>query len=674
MCIFLFGPTINTNEYISIFFYNGDFIYNFSYLLLSILLIYNWGRKSKNSNQKHQSFIIALSSITPFVLNLITQTLLPIVGINFIPLMGQIYSLIMLWGVYYAIKTYQFMQIPSSLITTELFNEIMDVTFLIDVNGTITRINKKVFDLLGYKEKELINVSITNIIKEETFINLIDRCQLVTETIKLEHIYISTKEGISIPFDITINPLMDNKRHILLGILIIGQDITLINNLQAEIINHKITSEKLFKSEELFRTMIEMMPFAISLTSIQDDEIIYINSKMEELFNMPRTDVIGKSVADFYLNHDDRKKIIQQLRDGQMIKEKEIDFRRIDNTVFSGLLNVVNTIYNEQEVILACLSDTTEQRKLQQNIAKSEEMLQKLMNSIPDLVTVTDLLGNITFCNQSITILGYDQKNKFIPSNFLSIIGENDLERFKLNMEKMFFNDLSPVEYTLIKEDGVLLDVEINGSILRDKAEIPFGMIFVSRDITDRKRAQEEFKNSKDEIEKINFELLKTNTLLRERSIRDSLTNLYNHQHINELLDLTIYEANKKKNNLCLMMADIDFFKHVNDKFGHQVGDMVLVKISEILKINIRDLDLAGRYGGEEFIVILPNASLEEAYKIAETIRLSIQDYDFNLDNHKVTISIGLAQYQIENAKSFINRADTLLYQAKKAGRNRIQI
>jgi diguanylate cyclase (GGDEF)-like protein/PAS domain S-box-containing protein len=466
---------------------------------------------------------------------------------------------------------------------------------------------------------------------------------------------------------------MDVKKHVQLGILIVGQDITLINNLKAEIINHKITSEKLVKSEELFRTMIEMMPFAISLTSSIDDSIIYINSEMEELFHIKREDIAGKSVADFYLYHEDRNNVIQLLKEKKMIKEKEIEYRRPDHTIFSGLLSAVNTLYNEQEVILACVSDTTEQRKLQQNIAESEEMLQKLMNSIPDLVTVTDLDGKITFFNQSITILGYDPKIGFAPSNFLSVINEKDLDEFKLNMKKMFYSDLSPVEYTQVKKDGSLLDVEINGSVLRDKSEEPFGMIFVTRDITDRKKVQEDYKQSKEEIEKMNYELLKTNTLLRERSIRDSLTNLFNHQHINELLDFEIYKANKDESNLCIMMMDIDFFKHVNDNFGHQVGDMVLVNISEILITNIRSHDLAGRYGGEEFIVILPDTSLDEASQIAERIRLSIQGFDFNLDNYMITVSIGLAHFQMENAKSFINRADTFLYQAKKAGRNRIQ-
>ena len=104
-----------------------------------------------------------------------------------------------------------------------------------------------------------------------------------------------------------------------------------------------------------------------------------------------------------------------------------------------------------------------------------------------------------------------------------------------------------------------------------------------------------------------------------------------------------------------------------------KIGDKVLVVISSLISQYARNIDLVGRYGGEEFIVILPNINLEESYRIADSIRLSIQQYDFGLPNLNVTISAGLAQYESEDVKTFVNRADTLLYQAKRNGRNRIE-
>jgi diguanylate cyclase (GGDEF)-like protein len=120
-------------------------------------------------------------------------------------------------------------------------------------------------------------------------------------------------------------------------------------------------------------------------------------------------------------------------------------------------------------------------------------------------------------------------------------------------------------------------------------------------------------------------------------------------------------------------MLDIDFFKLVNDNYGHQIGDRVLIEVSNQIIKNVRNSDLVGRYGGEEFIVILPDIKSEDAYKLAERIRLSIQEYDFGVSGLKVTISIGLAQRNTEDGKAIINRADNLLYQAKMKGRNRIE-
>jgi len=548
MSVFLFGPTIKTNELVNSFFYIGNFIYNFSYLLLSIIVMYFWGKKSENYNQKKQSNIIVLSSITPFIINLLTQSILPSFGIDFLPNIGQLYSLIMLWGVYYTIVNYQFMHIPSSLITQELFNEIMDLTFLIDLSGNILKLNKQVSNLLCFDEKELLNTSITNIIEEKSLSNLLSNAQLITKEIKLNNINLLTRTGTLVPLNLSIIPLRHLKNHRILGILIVGQDIRFIKNLKNEIASHKITSEKLKTSEELFRTMVETMPFSIVLTSVKDNSILYINTKTEELFKTEKSESIGKPVTDYFSNSEDRNLIIHDVNQGKFVKEREIEYKRKDNSTFFGLLTMVKTLYNNQEVLLSCVSD-----------------------------------------------------------------------------------------------------------------------------ITERKNNLETLKKSKSEIEKINNELLKMNAILHGKSIRDGLTNLYNHQYINELLELEIDKANNLNTSICLLMLDIDFFKRVNDNFGHQIGDKVLVTLSNLIELNVGELDLVGRYGGEEFIVVLPGITLDKAHQIANKIRLSIQNFDFELIDLSVTISIGLTEYNVESSKSFINRADTLLYQAKNNGRNRIE-
>ena len=119
-------------------------------------------------------------------------------------------------------------------------------------------------------------------------------------------------------------------------------------------------------------------------------------------------------------------------------------------------------------------------------------------------------------------------------------------------------------------------------------------------------------------------------------------------------------------------MVDIDFFKTVNDTYGHHMGDIVLEKLSEIIKATIRDADIAGRYGGEEFLIIFPEISEDEAFRAGERLRKNIEAVEFE-NRIKITISGGVAEYIEETALELIEKADRNLYRAKENGRNRIE-
>ncbi len=680
--VFLFGPDLTTPDFIADFFYIGNSLYSYSYVILSLVIIFLWGREPNKINQKKQAEIIMVAGIIPLLADLLNQFFLPVFAHIYLPNFTQILMLITLWGINYAIVNYNFMLVSNSLIIDELFHEILDLTFLVDLNGKIIRTNKQVLNLLRYDLIDLIDTSITDIIQEKELENLITDFMNITDTIKLSHVIIHTKTGEPIPLNISVAPIRRSGNQILLGFLIVGQDIRIIEDLKYEISSHKITAKKLKKSEELFRTVAETIPFGITLTNTSDDTIIYINKNSEELFDISHDDMLGKNAFIFYQNPRDRLQLLDDLSKGRQIKEREILFKRRDGTVFSGLITMVKAVYNEKEVLLVCIADITEQKMLQKNIVKSEEMLRKLMDSIPDLVLVCNMEGNLTYVNKRIeTILGYNPDTDVIPDDVFSFLDEKDAKLAKENMKKLLKEDFGtgPVEYRHIKKDGTYIDAEVNGTVLREKSSEPFGFVFVTRDITERKKIQDALKRSKEETEKINNELLENNTLLQEQSIRDGLTNLYNHRFMMELLEQEIKKSDKNKTELCLMMLDIDYFKRVNDNYGHQTGDRVLNMVAKLIKLNVRDYDYVGRYGGEEFLVLLPGISLKEACQIAENIRESIQNYNFTtrelkVSNLNITISIGLTKYQSEDIKAFINRADTLLYQAKEKGRNRTEV
>jgi diguanylate cyclase (GGDEF)-like protein len=158
----------------------------------------------------------------------------------------------------------------------------------------------------------------------------------------------------------------------------------------------------------------------------------------------------------------------------------------------------------------------------------------------------------------------------------------------------------------------------------------------------------------------------------------DSLTGLYNRRAILGKLRELINLANRYKEDFSLSMLDIDHFKKVNDRYGHLTGDDVLEKVAALIRGNIRDTDIAGRYGGEEFIIILPQTTLSSAWVVAERLRSIIEQAEMKDPAGNVfaiTVSQGLAGWERgEDAHSLISRSDEALYKAKEKGRNRVQI
>jgi len=163
---------------------------------------------------------------------------------------------------------------------------------------------------------------------------------------------------------------------------------------------------------------------------------------------------------------------------------------------------------------------------------------------------------------------------------------------------------------------------------------------------------------------------------LQKLAITDGLTRLYNSRHFYNQLELEAGRSNRYKHPLALLLLDIDLFKRYNDSFGHLEGDKVLQRIGKIIKSWLRKMDTAYRYGGEEFTVILPETTCEEAVTVAERIRNAVKSEKFSPEPKKqivITISIGATEYSPEEELSaFIQRADKAMYASKQFGRNKV--
>jgi diguanylate cyclase (GGDEF)-like protein/PAS domain S-box-containing protein len=272
--------------------------------------------------------------------------------------------------------------------------------------------------------------------------------------------------------------------------------------------------------------------------------------------------------------------------------------------------------------------------------------------------------NRVVFNNAKVLALGYSKDE--IPSEvgfefFTEKIHRDDYERVMDNMRRHLYGETPAYEttYRIKTRNAHWLWFYDRGKVTKrdknGKPELVSGIVF---DVSEQKRMEEllEAKNRR----------------LEEMSRRDYLTDLYNRRELMEKLDFEIKRRNRTKTSLSVVMLDLDHFKQVNDTHGHQVGDQVLVQVADLLRKTVREIDIVGRYGGEEFLVILPDCPAKEAVNVAERIRTGVAGFDFNL-SLKLTISGGVAEYIGGNSDNLIEIADQNLYLAKNSGRNKIQ-
>jgi diguanylate cyclase (GGDEF)-like protein len=184
-------------------------------------------------------------------------------------------------------------------------------------------------------------------------------------------------------------------------------------------------------------------------------------------------------------------------------------------------------------------------------------------------------------------------------------------------------------------------------------------------------------KRLQEALEEREKELLEVNERLRFMSQTDALTGLDNRRHLNDRIDEMFQHAQRLSEPFSLVMCDLDKFKSVNDTYGHQAGDEVLKQLARILKEEAREIDRVGRYGGEEFMLLLPGTVLDAAVRFGERVRKRIEGHTFTFDGGTLqrTASFGVSGWPhpaIHDSDALVRTADDALYVAKETGRNRV--
>jgi len=290
-----------------------------------------------------------------------------------------------------------------------------------------------------------------------------------------------------------------------------------------------------------------------------------------------------------------------------------------------------------------------------------------LIEQLQDGVIILDSesrIADINLAGQK--LLGWDPK----------LTKGKEVSLFFPDLQKVFLTTSESIrrEFPLPDSPGVIL--EIQSSPLLDNQKNEVGKLLVLRDVTSRNKAESDLQQANEQLKK---QLLRNKQLqkkLEQQAFHDSLTGLFN-RRIDEILEKEFARAKRENKPISLAMIDIDHFKMINDKHGHQAGDFILKSFSKFITRKIRLDDYAARFGGDEIMLVFPGMSKDDAVKKAESIRKAFSEISFGsvIKNETATISIGVAAFP-QNGKTIdevIRSADWSLYAAKEEGRNRVK-
>ena len=424
---------------------------------------------------------------------------------------------------------------------------------------------------------------------------------------------------------------------------------------QFVVIAHDITDRKfvqlqLQESEEKFRTIAENALMGIF---IYHEHFVYVNQAfasmsehtIEELYKMGPLDLIKEPHQDIF------KQVIKRRLKGDHFPKEYNDIKFVTK---SGRVKTMRMItqtirYKDKYAGMGTIIDITDIQETKQQL----KLLAQAVEQMDTLVRITNKKGVITYINDALVAhTGYRHIELIGKKVGLFKSGHHNKSFYKELWETILSgNTYKGIFVNRKKDRQIYYEEEIITPIMDDNHTIQH-FVATSQDITERVHMEEK---------------------LQKLAMTDNLTGIYNRHKSNEELDIEIGRDRRYDGTFAIAMFDIDHFKTVNDKYGHDIGDFVLKEFSTLISKHIRDSDRFGRWGGEEFILLLPNLDKKEAMSVAQKLRKIVAKYAFK-DIPQITTSIGVTVFTTDDTKeSMLKRVDNALYKAKKSGRNKVR-
>ena len=357
-------------------------------------------------------------------------------------------------------------------------------------------------------------------------------------------------------------------------------------------------------------------------------------------------DDLDRCIEIYNLNFDQRKSFSMEYR----LKNADQEYRWI--------LDIGRPYYDFDGTFLGYIGscyDFTERKNTQEKLEAIQSEMKVIVQAIEqtnEMVRITDKDSIITYVNDAVvTETDYTKEELIGQRSSIFKSGKQDETFYKDLWDTVLSGNIYKKVIINRRKDGTLYHEEQTITPVFDEQK---NLYFVSTGHNISERIEVEKK-------------------LHSLATKDTLTGVYNRYSLNKEIDINIKKYECYENIFSLLMLDIDHFKNINDTYGHDVGDLVLKELCFVIENLIRETDIFGRWGGEEFLLILPKISKDEAISIATRIRNIIENHSFN-NIPQVTVSIGISVYNESIKKEiFLKDVDDALYKAKNIGRNRVE-
>lgn len=378
---------------------------------------------------------------------------------------------------------------------------------------------------------------------------------------------------------------------------------------------------------------------------VKDGVILDVNDAFLELLKLTRDKVVGRAIEDF-IKEEDRNRFKNMLKKSGK-SDIEVALMLDDRTIYTLCRHKKISHYDA-----FIFKDRTESvlKEREFDILKKRHSI--IINTTIEGFWMLDQNRNIIEVNNALSkMLGYSP-SQMLGKTPYDFVDDNNKLLMHYQVQRIDETDHRNYEIELQRKDGVNIPVNITATTVKDdEGRFLFSFAFI-KDISENKKIQKQ---------------------LQELAQTDRLTGIKNRLKLEEVLAYEIERAFRyAENKLSLILFDVDRFKEVNDNYGHDIGDEVLKEVSKVVSNNIRKSDIFGRWGGEEFLLILPNTNLEQARKLAQKLKRIIEKSKMPKE-FTITASFGVSEFKEgDNMDALLKRADNRLYDAKRAGRNRV--